>query len=105
MTRLNYIVERVMPGNFSTYGKPLVMLLVPLRDGNTLLVLRLKGQRVGYVVHLADVYRLAALWHGNKERQARAVARKNGVPWRIARKQFNTLPPIPRRVKKKDGSP
>ncbi len=50
--------------------------------------LRLKGKRTQYVVLLSDVWRMAALWHGQKESKARKEARKAGVPWRNAKKQF-----------------
>ncbi len=50
--------------------------------------LRLKGTRTQYVVLLSDLYRLAALWHGQKEATAKRTARKNGVPWKSAKKQF-----------------
>lgn len=41
-----------------------------------------------HVVALSDLYRMAALWHGGKEAQAKRAARRNGVSWRVARKQF-----------------
>lgn len=57
-------------------------------QAEALIGLRLKGQRTQYVVALSSLYQIAALWHGNKESAARRAARKAGVPWRIARKQF-----------------
>lgn len=50
--------------------------------------LRLKGKRTQYVCALSDLYRMAALWHGQKEAAARKAARKNGVPWARAKKSF-----------------
>lgn len=50
---------------------------------------RLKGTRTQYVCALSSVFQMAALWHGQKEQRAKREARKNGVPWRVARKQFN----------------
>lgn len=100
MTPLTYVVERVTPGDFASHRAPLAVALVPRPDNNPLLVMRLKGRRTGLVVTLADVYRVAALWHGQKEKRARCEARKNGVPWRRARKQFLALPPMPRRPRK-----
>lgn len=50
--------------------------------------LRLKGRRQQYVALLSDVYRMAALWHGQKEAAARRAARKSGVPWKRARLAF-----------------
>ncbi len=49
---------------------------------------RLKGERTQYVALVSDLYRVTALWHGQKETLARRDARRNGVPWRTARKQF-----------------
>lgn len=46
------------------------------------------GQRNGYVLALSDAYRMAALWHGQKEKSAKAKARKDGIPWRRARLEF-----------------
>ena len=51
--------------------------------------LRLLGSRKQYVVLLSDIYRMAALWHGQKEASARREARKNGIPWSRARLAFN----------------
>ena len=51
--------------------------------------LRLKGQRKQFTIALSDVYRMAALWHGQKESKAKREARKAGIPWRTAQKQFN----------------
>jgi hypothetical protein len=39
-------------------------------------------------VALSDLYRMAALWHGQKLAQAKRDARKAGVRWSTARKQF-----------------
>ena len=82
---------------------PVVVTLVPCRgERDTLLALRPHRMRVPYVITLADCYRLAALWHGNKERAAKAAARKAGVPWKRARKDFltNLLPPLQKRKRK-----
>lgn len=50
--------------------------------------LRLKGKRTQYVCALSDLYRMAALWHGQKESAARKAARKNGIRWATAKKLF-----------------
>lgn len=50
--------------------------------------LRLHGKQRQYVVALSDVYRMAALWFGQKEAAARRAARKAGVQWKYAKKQF-----------------
>jgi len=57
-------------------------------QAEALIGLRLKGKRTQYVCALSDVYRMAALWHGQKEAAARRAARKNGVPWKTAKRQF-----------------
>jgi hypothetical protein len=57
-------------------------------QSEALIGLRLKGKRTRYVVALSDLYRMAALWHGQKLAQAKRDARKAGVRWSTARKQF-----------------
>lgn len=49
---------------------------------------RQKGKRTQYVALLSDIYRVLALWHGQKESAARKAARREGIPWRIAKKKF-----------------
>lgn len=49
---------------------------------------RLKGTRTQYVCALSSVFQKAAEWHGQKEKAAKREARRNGVPWRVARKKF-----------------
>lgn len=51
---------------------------------------RLKGERTQYVCLVSDLYRLAALWHGQKEAAAKRAARKAGIPWRQAKRHFVT---------------
>ena len=50
---------------------------------------RLKGKRTQYVCALSDIYRMAALWHGQKVAEAKKQARKHGVAWRIAKREFD----------------
>jgi hypothetical protein len=57
-------------------------------QSEALIGLRLKGKRTRYVVALSDLYRMAALWHGQKLAQAKRDARKAGIPWRVARRAF-----------------
>lgn len=57
-------------------------------QAEALIGFRLKGRRIQYVAAVSDLYRMAALWHGQKEKAARSQARKQGVPWRQARKAF-----------------
>lgn len=49
---------------------------------------RLKGRQAQYVALVSDLYRVAALWHGQREALARREARRNGIPWRQARRAF-----------------
>ena len=77
-------------------NKPVIVTLAPCGSQDEALIgLRRKGDRTQYVVTLSDVYRWAALTHGNKERIAKAAARKNGVPWRRARRDFVAANSIP----------
>jgi hypothetical protein len=69
--------------------RPVIIELIPGTDRREAMVsLRLKGTRRAYRVTLSDLFRTAALWHANAERHAKAAARKQGIPWRQARKQF-----------------
>lgn len=94
MTLLTKAVHRVT--NKVVGKRPVVLTIAPgSSKREDLIGLRLKGQRTQYLVTLSDVYRLAALWHGQKEQAARRAARKAGVPWRKAKKQFlrdNSIP-------------
>mgnify|MGYP001593997850 CR=1 FL=1 len=77
-------------------NKPIIVTLAPCGSQDEALIgLRRKGERTQYVGTVSDVYRGAALTHGNKERIAKAKARKEGVAWRKARKGFiksNSIP-------------
>lgn len=87
MTKLTKPIERETA---KTYGKRTVIVtLAPAGSQDEALIgLRLKGTRTQYVCALSDIYRLAALWHGNKEAKAKREARKNGIAWPTARKIF-----------------
>lgn len=77
-------------------NKPIIVTLAPCGSQDEALIgLRRKGERTQYVVTVSDVYRWAALAHGNKERIARVKARKEGTPWKIAKKQFNKANSLP----------
>jgi hypothetical protein len=86
MTKLTKAVERETDNTYRS--RSVVVTIAPGGKGETLIGLRLKGQRTQYIVALSDVYRMAALWHGNKEAAAKRAARKSGTPWRQARKEF-----------------
>lgn len=87
MTPLSKPVSQVTAKRVGKY--PVVVTLAPLGgQSEVLLGLRLLGKRTQYVVRLSDLYRLAALWHGQKESAARRQARRDGIPWRKAKKAF-----------------
>jgi hypothetical protein len=73
---------------FCYRNKPVIITLAPCGGNDAFIAFRLKHQRLQYLVTVSDVYRMAAFAHGNKERLARMKARKEGVPWSKARKQF-----------------
>lgn len=76
-------------------GRPKKPKRIARRRNEALIGLRLKGTRKQLVVQLSDVYRVAALWYGQKEAAAKREARKNGVSWRTARKAFIAKNSIP----------
>lgn len=87
MTSLSKPISRLTSKQIS--GRAVIVTLAPAGSQSEALIgLRLKGKRTQYVCALSDIYRMAALWHGQKEAAARRAARKSGIPWRTARKQF-----------------
>lgn len=88
MTKLTKPVARETA---KVYGsRPVIVTLAPAGSQSEALIgLRLKGKRTQYVVALSDVYRWAAQSHGLQEATAKRAARRLGIPWRVARKQFN----------------
>lgn len=87
MTKLNSTIARETQKRVQ--GRPIVVTLIPGTDSREpMLALRLKGTRVEYRGLVSDLYRVLALWHSNAERSAKAQARKDGIPWREARKAF-----------------
>ena len=71
-------------------GRAVILTLAPCgAQSEARIGLRLKGKRCQYVVALSDVYRMAALWHGQKLAEAKRHARRQGTPWRTAKKQFD----------------
>lgn len=87
MTKLTKPIERETG---KTYGdRYVIVTLAPSGSQNEALIgLRLKGRRTQYVCALSDIYRMAAMWHGQKEAAARKKARQEGTPWRKAKKHF-----------------
>ena len=90
MTKLTKPVRRETA---KTYGnRAVIVTLAPAGSQNEALIgLRLAGKRTQYVVALSDIYRLAALWYGQKEATAKRAARKAGESWRAAKKLFQAL--------------
>lgn len=87
MTKLTKPVSRVTNKRIS--GRDVIVTLAPAGAQNEALIgLRLKGKRTQYVVALSDIYRMAALWYGQKEAKAKREARKNGIPWKRAKLEF-----------------
>lgn len=87
-TRLTKPVSRET--NRVVQGRNIIVILAPAGNQNEALIgLRLKGARKTYVAALSDVYRMAALWHGQKEASAKRAARKAGISWRKAKKDFD----------------
>ena len=94
MTALNRPVHRLT--RKLDRNKPVIVTLAPCGSQKEALIgLRRLGERTTYLVTVSDVYRWAALTHGNKERIAKAAARKQGIPWRKARKDFIRANSIP----------
>jgi hypothetical protein len=88
MTKLNKPISRET--NRVIGKRPIIVTVAPAGAQNEALIgFRLKGQRRQYVCAVSALYRVAALWHGEKEAKARKAARKAGIPWKQARKQFN----------------
>jgi len=82
------LTKKVVRLTDQKYGKRrIVVTLAPVKT-ETFIGMRLKGKRTQYVVALSSLYRLGALWHGDKIKRAKAAARKLGVPWRVAKKEF-----------------
>ncbi len=87
MTKLLSPVSRETAKSYG--NRPVIVTIAPAGSQNEALIgLRLKGQRTGFVVALSDIYRLGALWYGQKEAKARREARKAGIPWKRARRDF-----------------
>ena len=69
--------------------RPILLTIAPCgAQSEARIGVRLKGKRTGYVVTLSDLYRIAALWHGQKEAAAKRAARKSGESWKYARRRF-----------------
>lgn len=77
-------------------GKPVMLTVAPAAGRpETLLGVRLKGERTQYIVALSDVYRWAALAYGSAMARAKREARKAGIPWAKAKRDFNRKHRIP----------
>ena len=88
MTKLTKPVERETSKSYGS--RNVIVTIAPAGSQSEALIgLRLKGKRTQYVVALSDLYRMAALWHGQKEAAAKRAARRAGIAWATARKHFN----------------
>ena len=77
MTTLTKPVSRETGRKVGT--RAIIVTLAPAGSQNEALIgLRLKGQRTQYVVALSDVFRLAALWHGQKMTAAKRAYDQSG---------------------------
>lgn len=87
MTKLSKPIARETGKVISS--RAVIVTLAPCGNQSEALIgLRLKGKRTQYVCALSDVYRMAALWHGQKEAKARKAAKTAGVPWKTAKREF-----------------
>lgn len=87
MTKLNKPISRETARQSSR--RNIIVTLAPAGSQPEALVgFRLKGTRTKYVCALSSLFQMAALWHGQKEAKAKREARKSGVPWKSAKKQF-----------------
>jgi hypothetical protein len=57
-------------------------------QADALIGMRLKGRRTVYTLALSYLYTLGAMAYGQRESAAKRAARKAGVSWRIARRDF-----------------
>jgi len=89
MIQLHKPVSRVTTKPFGHYKRPIVITLVPGTDTrDELIAMRLKGTRELFLGRVADLYRMMALWHANKVAAAKRAARKEGIPWRRPKREF-----------------
>jgi hypothetical protein len=95
MTKLQKPVTRLTSKRYN--NRPVVITIAPAgAQSEALISLRLLGQRTGYLIALSDVYRQAALVHGQKLFNAKRAARKAGIPWKRAKRDFDKANSIPK---------
>lgn len=71
-------------------GRPVLITIAPAgSQAEALIGLRLSGCRTEYIVPVSWLYVMAAMQHGQKEARAKKEARKMGIPWKTAKKQFD----------------
>lgn len=87
MTPLTKKVTRL--SNHRVQGRRIVVSIVPgTEKRHDMVGLRQHGKQTQYLVPVADIYRWGALIYANRMKAAKSVARKAGIPWRTAKKQF-----------------
>jgi hypothetical protein len=88
-TQLTKPVSRVTSKTIN--GRAVVLTIAPLGSQSEARIgVRLSGKRTQYVVTLSDLYRISALWYSQRYAAAKKEARKNQIPWRIAKKKFDS---------------
>ena len=91
MTKLSSPVTRETAKTYS--ARAVIITIAPAgSQAEALIGLRLKGTRTEYVVALSDLFRMAALWHGQKEAAAKLL---NHRPLKRGRKPIKKRPPAP----------
>jgi len=87
MTPLNKPIHRETAKRIGS--RAIIVTIAPAgSQAEAFIGVRLKGQRTQYVLALSDVYRIAALTYAGKAAVAKRQARKQGIPWRVAKRQF-----------------
>lgn len=88
MTKLDKPISRETAKCYNS--RPVIITLAPIggSQDDARIGFRLKGKRTMYVSLLSDCYRRAALDYGHKLAIAKRAARKAGIPWARAKKQF-----------------
>lgn len=72
------------------YNRPVVITLAPgTSSRDDMIAMRLLGTRQQMSARVIDIYNHLALMHAEKVKKAKKEARKNGIPWAKAKKQFN----------------
>lgn len=85
-TKLTKPVQRETSNTYR--GRPIILTIAPGPTGETILGMRRKGERTEYLMLLSDAYRISAMRHGTAEKAAKKSARRAGIPWKQAKREF-----------------